>query len=322
MVINAKMNKNKQLYRDFCETTIVPVFFQPWWLDAVCGKTNWAVCLVQNKLGNITAVLPYFKTKKWGVSIINQPKLTPHLGVWYADIEVEMPKDKRYSLEMKLMESLISQLPNSSYISFNFSPTITNWLPFFWNNYQATTFYTFQLKGLGNKAQLFQNFKGSVRTEIRNAEKIFTFDKSESIDNFWQLSELTFEHQGLKVPYSKAFFENLDTVLKNKNQRQIYSVKNTSGETVAAAYLLFDSKTVYYLAGGLNRNLDKNCAISFLIWQILQDLPSEIEVFDFEGSMNAKISSRFRSFGGELVPYFHLFKSENKLVEMLLKILK
>lgn len=316
------MNKNKQLYRDFCETTAVPVFFQPWWLDAVCGEANWAVCLVQNKLGNIIAALPYFSTKKWSFSIINQPKLTPHLGVWYTDLEREMSIDKRYSLEMKLMDKLVSQLPHSAYISFNLLPNITNWLPFFWKNYQATTFYTFQLKGLENKAQLFQNFKGSVRTEIRNATKIFTFEKSESLEIFWHLNELTFQHQGLKMPYSKAFFENLDTILKNKNQRQIYTVKNKKGEVVAVAYLLFDKKTVYYLASGLNRNLDKNCAISFLIWQILQHLPPEIEVFDFEGSMNPNIANRFRSFGGKLVPYFHLYKSGNWLVELLLKILK
>jgi hypothetical protein len=266
--------------------------------------------------------LHYFKTKKWSIPIINQPKLTPHLGVWYADLDVEMSIDKRYSLEMKLMEELLSKMPDAYYISSNCLPKITNSLPFFWKGFQVTTCYTFQLNSLKNKQQLFNNFKGSVRTEIRKSEKIFTFEKKESFDVFWQLNQITFQNQGMNMPYSKAFFENLDNILKNENRREILSVKNKKGESVAVAYLLFDEKIAYYLAGGLNRKLDKNCAISFLIWKILEDLPSEIETFDFEGSMNQSIATRFRSFGGGLVPYFHLTKSGNKFLDFLTKVWK
>jgi lipid II:glycine glycyltransferase (peptidoglycan interpeptide bridge formation enzyme) len=316
------MNKKQEEYRTFCQTTSLPVFFQPWWLDTVCGGEDWKVCLAKDKRGVIIGVLPYFITKKWGLSIIRQPSLTPHLGAWYDYPENIKKQQQRYGFEIKVLQELIEQLPNPWYLSLMILPNFSNWLPFFWQKFQATTFYTYQLKDLANKEQLFSNFKGNVRTEVRKAANFLTFHENETWQNFWQLNELTYKRQGMKMPYTKAFFKTLQEAIIKQESGQIVSVRNESNEPVAAAYLLFDKNKVYYLAGGHNRSLDKNCAISFLIWEILQSLSSEIEIFDFEGSMIKNIEFRFRSFGGEQIPYIHLFKAKNKMIDLLLHILK
>lgn len=56
-------NANKQEYRQFCEQTPdMPVFLQPWWLDAVYCE-DWDALLYKEK-DNILAAMPYGRHKK------------------------------------------------------------------------------------------------------------------------------------------------------------------------------------------------------------------------------------------------------------------
>ena len=57
---------NKILYDKFCEDNKdTLIFYQPWWLDTVCGPNNWDVLLyIENK--EILGAFPYFfKKKNW-----------------------------------------------------------------------------------------------------------------------------------------------------------------------------------------------------------------------------------------------------------------
>jgi hypothetical protein len=64
---------NKQRYIQFCtEHPDIPVFSQPWWLDAVCPD-QWDVILIE-KSNRIIASFPYYKTKIWHI----------FTHIWYA----------------------------------------------------------------------------------------------------------------------------------------------------------------------------------------------------------------------------------------------
>lgn len=43
----------------------LPVFFQPWYLDAVCSNGQWQAHLYQNDKGTIEGVLVYYLTTKY-----------------------------------------------------------------------------------------------------------------------------------------------------------------------------------------------------------------------------------------------------------------
>jgi len=76
------MISNKQIYRDFCKTEpTIPIFSKDWWLDAVCGKDNWDVAVVE-KGGQIIASMPYYIVKRRGMRTIAMPKLTQTMGQW------------------------------------------------------------------------------------------------------------------------------------------------------------------------------------------------------------------------------------------------
>ena len=75
--------KNKNLYRKFCQQhPELPIFLSDYWLDAVCERGSWQVCLSINGDSNIQGVLPFYFTKQFGIKVIVMPPLTPFLGAW------------------------------------------------------------------------------------------------------------------------------------------------------------------------------------------------------------------------------------------------
>ncbi|MCK5345518.1 MAG: methicillin resistance protein, partial [Candidatus Heimdallarchaeota archaeon] len=76
------MVSTKQKYSAHCKTEpTIPIFSQNWWLDAVCGKENWGVVLVE-KGGVVIASMPYYMIRRYGMRIITMPKLTQTMGPW------------------------------------------------------------------------------------------------------------------------------------------------------------------------------------------------------------------------------------------------
>src|SRR6185312_12801223 len=101
---------NKSIYKKICEQKVsLPVFLQPWWLDAVCGE--WDVEIAK-KGEQVTGVWPYAIVKKAGVTILRNPRLTPYLGpqVFYPEGIKESNAD---SFEHETVSELIKQLPEA-----------------------------------------------------------------------------------------------------------------------------------------------------------------------------------------------------------------
>lgn len=57
-------------YRAFCAAhPEIPVFFQDWYLDAVCENGYWDAVLLKGQSGEVEAVWPFFVKKKMGVPL-------------------------------------------------------------------------------------------------------------------------------------------------------------------------------------------------------------------------------------------------------------
>ena len=64
---------NKERYEKFCESTYVPIYSKPWWMDAVCGADNWDVWLYESG-GNILAAMPYYMEQRGAYRYITKPR--------------------------------------------------------------------------------------------------------------------------------------------------------------------------------------------------------------------------------------------------------
>ena len=127
------LTERKKIYQAFCASQPeLPLFFQPWWLDAVCVEGEWDVCLSLDKGGNVRGMLPYYLKKYYGFTVSTMPMLTPYLGPWI----VYPPKRKdRFSFENKVMKELIEQLPAVAFSRQDFPVVTQNSLPFIWSGF-------------------------------------------------------------------------------------------------------------------------------------------------------------------------------------------
>ena len=283
----------------------LPLFLQPWWLDATCGDGGWDAVVVE-KGGEVTAGLPFLLKKRFGIRAMGQPPLTQFLGPWVR--RTEGKGANHLEQQKKMMYCLDEQLPAYDIYSQSWSPTVTNWLPFYWRGYRQTTRYTYILNDLTNLETVWRGMASKIRTDIRKAENrnAIQLKDEPSIEDFLDLNELTFRRQGLAVPYSRALVRAIDKSSKSRSQSKIFMAVDPEGRQHAAIYVVWDNETAYYLMGGGDPGLRSSGATSFCIWEAIKFASSFLKRFDFEGSMMEPVERFVRAFGGEQTPYFHI----------------
>lgn len=308
------MDENRyEKYKLFCQEEInLPIFFQSWWLDVVCGYKGWDYLEVL-KDKKLVAVMPIFVSKKFGIiNVILQPHFTKTSGIW-----IKYPKGQKYNTKLKFEKEIIDTISGTlasrkfHYFKQNFHYKFDNWLPFYLNGYKQTTFYTYVFNDLSNLDEIFKGFDSNIKTDIRKAEKLVEIKQGMLFEEFCAINEMTFKRQNIPVPYSYKTLEKLDIICTEKKCREIFYAIDEKSNIHAVAYLIWDENTLYYILGGGDPLLRNSGATSLLLWKAIQFAASIGKEFDFEGSMNPKIERFFRAFGGKQRQYFVISKENN-----------
>jgi hypothetical protein len=304
----------KDFYRSACLSgTPVPLFSQPWWLDAVAGDQSWDVALVERD-GKLLASMPYVRRRRLGFDFSTQPPLTQALGPWLRPSGAKSAKS--LSQQKDLMEALIGQLPPFDHFSQNWSPGQTNWLPFYWKGFQQTTRYTYALADLGNEELLWKGLNHNIRTDIRKASERFSLRVRDDLGlaAFLDLNRKVFARQGKALPYPESLVHRLDQACESRGCRKILIAEDPQGRAHAGVYLVWDENSAFYLMGGGDPELRGSGATSLCMWEAIRHSATVTRRFDFEGSMLEPVERFFRAFGAEQVAYFQVRRTNSKLL--------
>jgi len=310
--------KSKNIYKTLCSNEkSLPLFSQYWWLDAVCGKSNWDVVIVE-KGGLVVGSMPYFIKKRLFFSLFILPPFTQILGPWirYSSERVTV----KLGNEMEIIQALLERLPNYDFFSQGLQYIYSNTLPFSWNGFTARAGYTYVLDQISDHDKLWNNLTGRARSEIRKATNRFeiTIKDDCSIDDFISLYKMTFERQKKNVPHCEDVMRRIESACSEKSCRKILIAKDPNGNLHAGAYIVWDENVTYYLMGGGNPILRNSGAMSLVLWEAIKEASLHNDRFDFEGSMEKSIEYFFRSFGTTQVPYFNISKVNSKLLNIYL----
>ena len=290
-----------------------PLFFQPWWLEAV-SPGAWDYVVVRRG-EEVAAVLPYtFKMRLNRLRLIEMPRLTPYLGPWLRQSNAKYAN--RLGEEKDLMTELIDALPPFAAFQQDFHPAITNWLPFHWKGFSQTTRYTYRMDETKDLDALWSETRDNVRTDIKKAKKVVEVAETGDIQKFLELHRLTFSRQNKPVPHSEETLRRLDAACAEHGARKILIATGSDGRPHAAVHLVTDSRAVYYLLSGSDAGLRNSGAISLVLWEGIRWASAQGKQFDFEGSMVEPIERSFRSFGGRQVPYFGIEKCDSAMVKL------
>jgi hypothetical protein len=303
---------NKERYNQYCrKTTDLPLFSRDWYLDAVCENGEWDVAIVEHH-GEIVASMPYFVKRKFMMSYVTMPLFTKYLGPHLSSDSLSTRK------EHLLIPALIEQLPAFSYFTQNFSPSFSNWLPFYWKGYKQTTLYTYILEDISDLEKAFQRIKQDRRREIRKAQEQLSIVSDYSFDKFYEVHKWSFDRQGLSVPFSIGQLKRLDETLVAHNSRKMFFAVDDRGNIHGACYLVWDETSSYFQFLGSQPNLRSSGASILLTWEAIRFTSNQLGLkrFDFQGSMIKQVEPTMRQFGAIQQPYFKVWKSTSLFAKL------
>lgn len=311
------VSTNKERYRVFCENNrTIPLFLQAWWMEAACIGKSWDVLLYEEK-GEIVAFFVFHHLKKHGFKVIVQPQLTQYSGLWinYPDV---ISASKKVSLEKKIMTYFIEQLDalGFTYFELNFHPSVTNWLPFYWNGFEQTTRYTYRINDISNADNCFSTFAKVKQQHILNAEKKLRVDFSLSGKDFYLITRQNLLKNKQQISYAEKLFLSLYNAAISRKQAFIIAVRDENDTVHAATFIVWNNVSAYYLITTINPDFRGSGASSLMVWTAIKTLSQKVKAFDFEGSMSENIEHSFRQFGGEQTPYFKIYKHKSALFKM------
>lgn len=314
---------DKEKYISLCEKEkSICVYDMPWWLDAVCGHDNWDV-IVYEKGNNILGAMPYFVKQKLGMKYITQPQFTQHNGIWL-NYPSNMNESKRISFEKEVISAIMEQVENLglTYYMQNYSPSLTNWLPFYWRGYTQTGYYTYRIEDISNAEELFKKFQSNKRKNINKALRngyVVQYDLS--AQDFYHLHELSLKKQGKKISYSFELFERIyNAAYKNGAGCTIYA-RNNEEKPISALFNIWDSKWGYNLISAIDPDTRNFGVADLLVYSMIGFLSDKVKGYDFEGSMIPGVEESFRHFGAHQTMYFTIRKiySKNPVVRFLIQ---
>lgn len=302
----------KELYDKFITKTYIPVFSQPWWLDAVCGKKNWGVHVIE-KSGQFLAAMPYYVESRNGFDIITKAHHSQNNGI-LINYQGLTKTVARYDRDEEVINSMCDYIESLEVDKYEqqYHYSFTNFLPFRWRGYHEMVRYTYVIDDTSDMNKVNADFKYIVRNQIKKAEKIVTIKEGMDIEKFYEINKLSYDRQGIEVPFSLKLFSRIDDACAAHNCRKIIYAQDGEGNIHSVAYLVWDDTTLYFLINGIDSDYMWSQANSLIIKESIQAAHDLGKKFDFEGSVLQPVEHIFRGFGAEQKMYFRIYKIFNE----------
>lgn len=287
---------------------VLPLFYWPEWLDTVC-EGQWDA-LIFNKNNEIIAVFPYHFKKKYGLSAIIAPILTPYCGDFYL-------KDVDNESKSHVQSEFIKKLPKVFYYNIGLHPLNTQKSGYLHYHFKFKTRYTHIIK---NRMfdDVYSNFDGTVKAHIRKAEKSLKVIKNWDIDSLWSNINQTLTRNEVNISFDKSVITKIVT---NFGERvTIYHAIDSDNKSHASVLTIEDNHTVYHLLSGRKSDATRG-ANAFIVFHTLKDTMEKGKNYDFEGSSISSIATFFRSFGSEVTTFNQVYRSKFRITDYLIKMM-
>ena len=290
------------------------LFSFSWWLRAACGE-SFAILVAKDRAGiEAGVVLPQYRPT--GRADVDQPPITSFTGILLPPRNPAWPYERQLSTDMRLLSALAGAVPICRSARLVCHPTLTNWLPFYWQDWSQTTAYTYRIENLADSARVFAEMDYSKQKNIKKAEKLVEVHEGLSAAEFYANHQLTLRKQGKTITYPAIYLERLFTAAREHNVLSTYHATDKAGNLHSAVFLVHDAASAYYLLSTIDPEFRNSGASTLLVWTAIQRLSQKTRAFDFEGSMVPGIENSFRKFGARQTPYFVITKGNQQMLRL------
>jgi hypothetical protein len=276
-----------------------------WWLDAV-APNSYRILTVQR--GNsLLAAWPIVTRENGQRTDATMPPMTQKLGILFAPTRAKY--SEMLSNQHEMTDELIEQLPPGGAFYHQFHESFANWLPFYWRGFQQTTRYTYLLKNIKEHERLRTEMRTHGRRLIGKAVRNgLTIRDDLEFEQLLDLNDRVFERQSMDTPVSHDLLRRMDAACRQHAGRKIFPAFDRRGRLHAAAYIVWDQNTAYYLLAGSDPALRASGALYLAFWEAIRFASTIVNTFDCEGTMLQGVEYVFRCMGARQQPYFAISK--------------
>lgn len=294
---------NKERYSYFCaQTPDLPIFMQDWWMDAVCAGKQWDVLLYDNAEEQICAVMPYLLRHRAWMHYILMPQMTQIGGIWMNEDVKNDPKKVAEICEYFARQ--IDEMNLSYYYQHYPIATSTHTI----DNMVALGFkvkkrITYRIEDLSNLDTVIAKFSKNKKRQLQKALSLHA-DHQLHIEDFYRFHTQCLQERGKQIAYTREFLLVLDRKTTRLQQRQIIAIRNADNELLAAAFLVWDKHSMYYLIPCYREQYKDSGASALLVLEAIKLAREKGVAFDFEGSMIRGIAQHYKQFGSIATTYY------------------
>ena len=239
------------------------------------------------------------------VGVFSNPLFVKYFGMLYMPCCGDQVEYQ--STTYKIDREIISNISAGRIWSYCFHPNFQNWLNFYWSGYKQTTQYTYQIN-FSKSPEFRSNYSEKVKVPLKAAKKHDLVIDDIDIESFVKVNHKTYQGRDGRQPYSD---KRLSTLLNNlAAQKCLYikSVRDKSGNVHSVAAIVYDNRSANLILNGSDPVYKKFAGNTLLIDHMIEFASKRCGIFDFEGSMHERIEKFYRGFGGEITPYFLIYK--------------
>lgn len=291
---------NKDAYRTWCRETIgLPIFMQDWWLDAVCTGKDWDAILLPSG-----AMMPYLLRKRLGMRFTLMPQHTQIAG--YLG-NADSPSDIAKAIDALGLAYYYQKFPlNQSWV-----PELRAY------GFTVNEMVTYRITDLSDEKALISRFSENKRRQIKKAAQLIV-DTALDADAFYAFHVSCLKKQHKPISYTNSYWQTLYNTCMAHQSGKLIGLRDRDGELTAAAFLVYDAHTCYYLIPTYDPEKGSNGAGARLVLESIRFAAQLHLAFDFEGSMIPGIANHYRQFGTTPTTYFSVEKTYNPLFKLLL----
>jgi hypothetical protein len=249
--------------------------------------------------------MPYLIRKKAWMKYIVMPQQTQIGGIW---ISSEALADNA-NLVSEIGQDFARQLAelNLSYYYQHYpigSPAVEAMRTL---GFKTKERVTYRIEDLSDLDQVINAFSKNKKRQLQKALSLHA-DMNMSAEDFYRFHVQCLQEQGKQISYSREFLLVLHRKTQRLGQSQILSICNADNQVLAAAFLVWDKQSMYYLIPCYNLQYKDSGASALLVLEAIKLARQKGVAFDFEGSMIRGVANHYKQFGSTRTIYYSVEK--------------
>ena len=296
---------NKERYIDWvAQQEYLPIYMQPWWMDAVCAGKQWDVLLAEDDNGQIQGAMPYLLRQRAWFRYIIMPQQTQIGGIW---VTAETTADKWKTAEVcrqikEQLDELHLAYYRQQYLPGSLCVDAMRGLGF-----KTQERVTYRVEDLSDPEALVASFSKNKRRQLQKAQGLHV-ERGMNPEDFYRFHRSCLAARKRKISYTREFLLVLERKAKRLAQCEIIAICNAEKQPYAAAFLVWDKHYLYFLIPTYDPAFHDSGAGALLVLEAMKLAREKHLHFDFEGSMEKGTAEHYRQFGSTPVKYFAVEK--------------